>query len=96
MNMPLNSDGTVQFNATIFALVRTGLRIKTEGNIMEADAQLRKIIKMIWKETDPELLDRVVPPPESKLFFPIFLYVCAFHYILCWLINIEFEIHSSR
>ncbi len=32
---------------------------------MEADAQLRKIIKMIWKETDPELLDRVVPPPES-------------------------------
>lgn len=31
MNMPLNSDGTVTFNATLFALVRTGLRIKTEG-----------------------------------------------------------------
>lgn len=29
--MPLNSDGTVMFNATLFALVRTALRIKTEG-----------------------------------------------------------------
>jgi len=31
MNMPLNTDGTVMFNATLFALVRTSLRIKTEG-----------------------------------------------------------------
>lgn len=31
MNMPLNSDGTVTFNATVFALVRTALKIKTEG-----------------------------------------------------------------
>nr|QBP05228.1 voltage-dependent L-type calcium channel 1a [Petromyzon marinus] len=30
MNMPLNSDGTVMFNATIFALVRTALKIRTE------------------------------------------------------------------
>ncbi|KTF85939.1 hypothetical protein cypCar_00034271, partial [Cyprinus carpio] len=30
MNMPLNSDGTVMFNATLFALVRTALKIKTE------------------------------------------------------------------
>ncbi|XP_045885967.1 voltage-dependent L-type calcium channel subunit alpha-1S-like [Micropterus dolomieu] len=30
MNMPLNSDGTVTFNATLFALVRTALKIKTE------------------------------------------------------------------
>ena len=30
MNMPLNSDGTVCFNATLFALVRTGLKIKTD------------------------------------------------------------------
>lgn len=29
--MPLNSDGTVTFNATLFALVRTALKIKTEG-----------------------------------------------------------------
>lgn len=31
MNMPLNSDGTVLFNATLFAVVRTSLKIKTEG-----------------------------------------------------------------
>jgi len=31
MNMPLNSDGTVMFNATLFALVRTSLHIKTDG-----------------------------------------------------------------
>lgn len=33
MNMPLNSDGTVMFNATLFALVRTSLRVYTEGNL---------------------------------------------------------------
>ncbi len=31
MNMPLNSDGTVMFNATLFALVRTNLQIKNVG-----------------------------------------------------------------
>lgn len=31
MNMPLNNDGMVTFNATLFALVRTALKIKTEG-----------------------------------------------------------------
>jgi len=31
MNMPLNADGMVTFNATLFALVRTALKIKTEG-----------------------------------------------------------------
>lgn len=35
MNMPLNSDGTVTFNATLFALVRTSLKIKTEGGEWE-------------------------------------------------------------
>ncbi|CAL7937216.1 unnamed protein product [Xylocopa violacea] len=63
MNMPLNSDGTVLFNATLFAVVRTSLRIKTEGNIDDANAELRAVIKKIWKKTNPELLDQVVPPP---------------------------------
>jgi hypothetical protein len=31
MNVPLHSDGTVTFNATLFALVRTSLKIKTDG-----------------------------------------------------------------
>ncbi|XP_035230551.1 voltage-dependent calcium channel type D subunit alpha-1-like isoform X2 [Stegodyphus dumicola] len=62
MNMPLNSDGTVMFNATLFALVRTSLHIKTEGNIDEANEELRAVIKKIWKRTSDELLDQVVPP----------------------------------
>ena len=62
MNMPLNSDVTVMFNATLFALVRTNLKIKTEGNIDEANEELRKIIKQVWKRTSPKLLDQVVPP----------------------------------
>lgn len=63
MNMPLNSDGTVLFNATLFAVVRTSLKIKTDGNIDEANGELRAIIKQIWKRTSPKLLDQVVPPP---------------------------------
>jgi hypothetical protein len=42
MNMPLNSDGSVNFNATLFALVRTSLNILTEGNIDEANEELRE------------------------------------------------------
>ncbi|KAL2090513.1 hypothetical protein ACEWY4_012776 [Coilia grayii] len=62
MNMPLNSDGTVTFNATLFGLVRTGLKIKTEGNFEKANEELRAIIKKIWKRTSMKLLDQVIPP----------------------------------
>ncbi|VDP70819.1 unnamed protein product [Echinostoma caproni] len=63
MNMPLNSDGTVMFNATLFALVRTNLKIKTEGApIDQLNEELRTVIKKIWKRTSPKLLDQVVPP----------------------------------
>ncbi|KAF0297828.1 Voltage-dependent calcium channel type D subunit alpha-1 [Amphibalanus amphitrite] len=66
MNMPLNADGTVMFNATLFAVVRTSLRIKTDGNIDEMNAELRTIIKKVWKRTSPKLLDQVVPPPGGE------------------------------
>nr|QFP39652.1 voltage-gated calcium channel subunit alpha 1-like protein [Tridacna squamosa] len=62
MNMPLNSDGTVMFNATLFALVRTSLKIKVEGNIDQANGELREVILKIWKRTRHKLLDEVVPP----------------------------------
>uniref|UniRef100_A0A8D0L7R1 Voltage-dependent L-type calcium channel subunit alpha n=1 Tax=Sphenodon punctatus TaxID=8508 RepID=A0A8D0L7R1_SPHPU len=62
MNMPLNSDGTVTFNATLFALVRTALKIKTEGNFEQANEELRAIIKKIWKRTSMKLLDQFIPP----------------------------------
>ncbi|XP_074714078.1 LOW QUALITY PROTEIN: voltage-dependent L-type calcium channel subunit alpha-1F-like [Strix uralensis] len=66
MNMPLNSDGTVTFNATLFALVRTSLKIKTEGNLDVANKELRAVVKKIWKRTKPKLLDEVIPPPRRR------------------------------
>jgi voltage-dependent calcium channel L type alpha-1D len=69
MNMPLNSDGTVMFNATLFALVRTNLMIKVTGNIDTANEELRTVIKKIWKRTSPKLLDQIIPPPGSTLIF---------------------------
>ncbi|XP_047441493.1 calcium channel, voltage-dependent, L type, alpha 1F subunit isoform X2 [Mugil cephalus] len=66
MNMPLNSDGMVTFNATLFALVRTALKIKTEGNPDQENEELRVIIKKIWKRMKPKLLDEVIPPHEEE------------------------------
>ncbi|KAK6467194.1 voltage-dependent L-type calcium channel subunit alpha-1F-like [Huso huso] len=66
MNMPLNSDGTVTFNATLFALVRTALKIKTEGNPEQENEELRIVIKKIWKRMKPKILDEVIPPPEDE------------------------------
>uniref|UniRef100_A0A3P8U2V4 Voltage-dependent L-type calcium channel subunit alpha n=1 Tax=Amphiprion percula TaxID=161767 RepID=A0A3P8U2V4_AMPPE len=65
MNMPLNADGMVTFNATLFALVRTALKIKTEGNPDQENEELRAIIKKIWKRMKPKLLDEVIPPHEG-------------------------------
>uniref|UniRef100_A0A671XQC9 Voltage-dependent L-type calcium channel subunit alpha n=1 Tax=Sparus aurata TaxID=8175 RepID=A0A671XQC9_SPAAU len=66
MNMPLNNDGMVTFNATLFALVRTALKIKTEGNPDQENEELRGIIKKIWKRMKPKLLDEVIPPHEEE------------------------------
>ncbi|KAG8520809.1 Voltage-dependent L-type calcium channel subunit alpha-1F, partial [Galemys pyrenaicus] len=86
MNMPLNSDGTVTFNATLFALVRTSLKIKTEGNLEQANQELRIVIKKIWKRMKPKLLDEVIPPADEEevtvgKFYATFLiqdYFCKF------------------
>lgn len=84
MNMPLNSDGTVMFNATLFALVRTSLKIKTEGNIDEANEDLRRVIKTIWKRTSPKLLDQVVPPAGSE-FYILFVVILEYQSTTsCW------------
>lgn len=83
MNMPLNSDGTVLFNATLFAVVRTSLRIKTEGNIDDANSELRAVIKKIWKRTSPKLLDQVVPPPGGKRYSAVkFVFVRGIKFTL--------------
>merc|ERR1740123_658559 len=64
MNMPLSADGTVNFNATLFALVRTSLNILTEGNIDEANDELRHQILKIFRQTDVAVLDQCCPPPK--------------------------------
>lgn len=51
--MPLNSDGTVTFNATLFALVRTALKIKTEGEGLLVHAPfLSEILTQIPRNVD--------------------------------------------
>jgi hypothetical protein len=50
--MPLNRDGTVNFNATLFGLVRTSLNIKRpEGSMVFTVCNIQKIM-------DPSLLPR--------------------------------------
>ena len=68
MNMPLSADGTVNFNATLFALVRTSLNILTEGNIDEANEELRHQILKIFRQTDVAVLDQCCPPPKLNQF----------------------------
>lgn len=62
MNMPLNSDGTVMFNATLFALVRTALKIKTEGECTFKPSVICKIYGYIPMDScyliDPVKLTR--------------------------------------
>merc|ERR1711892_1285453 len=58
MNMPLNADGSVNFNATLFALVRTSLKIKMDGPIDQCNVELRDIMGKI--------LDSLVPPPGDE------------------------------
>merc|ERR1712128_207063 len=63
MNMRLNADGTVNFNATLFALVRTSLNILTDGNIDESNEELRQEIIKIFKTLDMNMLDSCCPGP---------------------------------
>jgi len=64
MNMRLNPDGTVNFNATLFALVRTSLNIMTDGNIDESNEELRQQIIKVFKEgVDMPMLDSCCPGP---------------------------------
>ena len=63
MNMPLKADGTVEFRATLFAVIRTSLKIKMEGPIDQCNAELRAIMRRIWKRTPDKTMDSIVPPP---------------------------------
>ena len=69
MNMRLNADGTVNFNATLFALVRTSLNIMTDGNTDESNEELRQQIIKIFKTLDMNMLDSCCPGPGCKICF---------------------------
>ncbi|KAK3700089.1 hypothetical protein QZH41_015046, partial [Actinostola sp. cb2023] len=68
MNMPLYPDNTVSFTATLFALVRTSLKILTEkNNLRENDKELRAMLKRVWPKLTKKTLDKVVPKPPSLI-----------------------------
>merc|ERR1719249_655101 len=66
MNMPLKADGTVEFRATLFAVIRTSLKIKMDGPIDQCNAELRDIMKKIWRQTDVAVLDQCCPMPKPN------------------------------
>ena len=62
MNMPLKPDGTVTFTATLFAVIRTSLRIKMDGPIDTCNRELKAIVQKIWKRVPDSVLDAIFPP----------------------------------
>jgi len=70
MNMPLKADGTVSFTATLFAVIRTSLRIKMEGPIDVANEELKAIVLSIWKRTSASVIDDIFPPKGSGVSLP--------------------------
>ena len=74
--MPLKPDGTVTFTATLFAVIRTSLRIKMEGSIDSCNHELKMIVQKIWKRTPQNVLDAVFPPAGSgEISKPILIFV---------------------
>eukprot|EP00096_Caligus_rogercresseyi_P004791 TRINITY_DN1928_c0_g2_i1.p1 TRINITY_DN1928_c0_g2~~TRINITY_DN1928_c0_g2_i1.p1 ORF type:complete len:1446 (-),score=320.23 TRINITY_DN1928_c0_g2_i1:115-4299(-) len=65
MNMPLRDDGTVEFQATLFAIIRTSLDIKMEGSLEQANSELRLIMKKIWRKDDT-VLDKLIPRKKGE------------------------------
>ena len=75
MNMPLKADGTVTFTATLFAVIRTSLRIKMEGSIDSCNRDLKGIVMKVWKRTPQSVLDTIFPPPGSGVHTLKFVYI---------------------
>ena len=64
--MPLKPDGTVTFTATLFAVIRTSLRIKMDGACIDTcNRELKEIVQKIWKRTPQTTLNAVFPPSGS-------------------------------
>ena len=62
MNMPLDKTSeTIHFTTTLFALVRTSLKIRMTGNMNANDTKLRNMIKEEWPNTTSTVLDLMIP-----------------------------------
>ncbi|VDO98416.1 unnamed protein product [Soboliphyme baturini] len=69
MNMPVADDGTVQFQTTLFALIRESLSIKMRSveEMDEADEELRRTLKKLWPIHSKKNIVNLVVPPNSEL-----------------------------
>eukprot|EP00795_Rhopilema_esculentum_P010830 gene10830-19646_t len=71
MNMILHPDNTVDFTATLFALVRTALDIMTEKNNLQSnDMEMREMLKRVWPKITKKTLDRTENKPETMIHIP--------------------------
>ncbi|KAG5309822.1 CAC1A protein, partial [Acromyrmex insinuator] len=67
MNMPVDSDGKVNFTTTMFALIRENLSIKMRcaDEMNQANEELRNTIKSIWPLQAKKMLDLLIPRNEK-------------------------------
>ncbi|XP_075226266.1 voltage-dependent calcium channel type A subunit alpha-1-like [Lycorma delicatula] len=67
MNMPVDSDGKVNFTTTLFALIRENLSIKMRSadEMDQADEELRETVKSIWPLQAKKMLDLLIPRNEE-------------------------------
>ena len=76
MNMRLNADGTVNFNATLFALVN----ILTDGNIDESNEELRQEFMKIFKTLAMNMRDSCCPALDVSIHKSLFIsysFICS-------------------
>ncbi|XP_043669169.1 voltage-dependent calcium channel type A subunit alpha-1 isoform X22 [Vespula pensylvanica] len=67
MNMPVDSDGKVNFTTTLFALIREDLSIKMRcaNEMKQANEELRDTIRSIWPLQAKKMLDLLIPRDEE-------------------------------
>ena len=65
--MVLFEDDTVDFNGTLFHLVRTGMNIcADENNLKKNDIKIRQLMKRVWPFITKKTMDRVVPKRKKQ------------------------------
>nr|XP_014290084.1 voltage-dependent calcium channel type A subunit alpha-1 isoform X17 [Halyomorpha halys] len=67
MNMPVDSDGKVNFTTTLFALIRENLSIKMRSaeEMDQADEELRDTVRSIWPLQAKKMLDLLIPRSDE-------------------------------